>query len=179
MRYVRDAKTFMSTKAVRLRPTVELADTASAIVAELEASLRELLPACQIEHIGATSLPDGLTKGDVDVNIRASQGDFPVVVETLRGHFSVAQPHNWTESYASFVDSSRTLPVGLQVTVLGSPDDFLVPLRDLMRRDAELRHEYDRLKRDAVHLGPDGYWRAKNTLLTEIRDQIARSRSAQ
>jgi GrpB-like predicted nucleotidyltransferase (UPF0157 family) len=113
-------------------------------------------------------MPDGVTKGDVDVNIRVSQDEFPRTVETLCRHFPVVQRHNWTESYASFADSSRTLPVGLQVTVLGSPDDFLVPLRDLMRRDAELRHEYDRVKRDAAHLGPDGYWAAKNAFLTEV-----------
>jgi GrpB-like predicted nucleotidyltransferase (UPF0157 family) len=169
----------MLTKPVRLRSIVELADTAKAIVAELETSLRELVPAGQIEHIGATAMPHGLTKGDVDVNIRVLQDDFPRTLETLRSHFPVAQPQNWTESYASFSDPSRALPVGLQVTVLGSPDDFLVPLRDLMRRDAELRHEYDRVKRDAAHLGPDGYWKAKDAFLTEIRHQIARSRSAQ
>jgi hypothetical protein len=48
-----------------------------------------------------------------------------------------------------------------------------------MRTDAALRHEYDRCKREAASLGPDGYWAAKNAFLTEIRGQIARSRSAQ
>jgi GrpB-like predicted nucleotidyltransferase (UPF0157 family) len=164
---------------VILQPVENLAAAVDEVVVKLEKSLRALLPTCQIEHIGATSMPDGLTKGDVDINIRVSQDDFPRTVETLRNHFPVAQAHNWTESFASFSDTSLALPVGLQVTVLGSPDDFLVPLRDLMRRDAELRHRYDRVKRDAASLGADGYWAAKNALLTEIRAQMARSRSAQ
>jgi GrpB-like predicted nucleotidyltransferase (UPF0157 family) len=169
----------MASTPVRLRSTSELVGIADQIVAELEASLRGVLPACQAEHIGATSMPDGVTKGDVDVNFRASRDDFSHAVEALRGMFPVAQPDNWTSTYASFSDPHRALPVGLQVTVIGSPDDFLVPLRDLMRTDAALRHEYDRVKREAASLGPDGYWAAKNAFLSELRAQMARSRPSQ
>src|SRR5262249_28551020 len=149
------AQSAWATEPVTLTPTTELVAAADEIVAELEASLRELLPGCRVEHIGATALPDGMTKGDVDINIRVSEEEFPRTVETLHRQFPMAQPHNWTESFASFSDTSRALPVGLQVTVLGSRDDFLVPLRDLMRRDAALRERYDRVKRDAAHLGAD------------------------
>ncbi len=137
------------------------------------------MPDCQIEHIGATSLPDGVTKGDVDVNIRVPAARFAEAVEILGRRYDVAQPDNWSETFASFADPARALPVGLQVTVIGSHDDFLVPLRDLMRTDADLRHEYERCKRDAAGLGPDGYWAAKNELLTRVRAQIARSRPSQ
>ena len=137
------------------------------------------MPGCEIEHIGATSLPDGVTKGDVDLNIRVPAERFSETVETLGRRLQVAQPGNWSETFASFSDPSRALPVGLQVTVIGSKDDFLVPLRDLMRADADLRHEYERCKRDAAELGPDGYWAAKNEMLTRIRAQMARSRPSQ
>jgi GrpB-like predicted nucleotidyltransferase (UPF0157 family)/predicted kinase len=164
---------------VVLTPTNELVAIADEIVAELEKLLCELVPACQVEHIGATSMPDGVTKGDVDVNVRVSADDFPHAVEALRGMFRVAQPDNWTSTFASFSDPHHALPVGLQLTVIGSSDDFLVALRELMRTDAALRHEYDRRKREAASLGPDGYWAAKNALLTELRGQIARSRPSQ
>ena len=124
-------------------------------------------------------MPDGLTKGDVDLSLQVSASGFDAAVETLREHFDVAQPHNWTATYASFSDESRALPVGLQVAVIGSPDDFLVALRDLMRSDASLLHEYDSVKREAAALGPDGYWAAKNAFLEPIVAQIARSRSSQ
>jgi GrpB-like predicted nucleotidyltransferase (UPF0157 family)/predicted kinase len=157
-----------NTDPVMLRPTAELVAIADEIVAELEVMLRELLPASHIEHIGATSMPNGVTKGDVDINIRVSSDDFPHAVEALREILPIAQPDNWTETFASFSDASRSLPVGLQVTVIGSSDDFLVPLRDLMRRYADLRHEYERLKRDTAGLGPDAYWRAKNAFFTQV-----------
>jgi GrpB-like predicted nucleotidyltransferase (UPF0157 family) len=148
---------------------VEIAPLAESVVADVESSLRELLPDCQIEHIGATSLPDGVTKGDVDINIRVPARSFGETVDTLRRRFAVAQPGNWSETFASFSDPSRALPLGLQVTVIGSPHDFLVPLRDLMRANTELRHEYERCKRDAAALGPDGYWAAKDEFLSRVR----------
>jgi GrpB-like predicted nucleotidyltransferase (UPF0157 family)/predicted kinase len=178
--WIRDQSDW-AVEPVMLTPVGKVAAVADKIVADFEKLLRPLLPRCGIEHVGATAMPDGVTKGDVDINIRVLPDDFGLVVDALRhrGGFQDAQPHNWSESYASFSDASRVLPVGLQVTVAGSPDDFLVPLRDLMRRDAELRRQYDRVKRDAAPLGPDGYWAAKNAFLTEVRAQMARSRSAQ
>jgi GrpB-like predicted nucleotidyltransferase (UPF0157 family) len=165
--------------AVELRPVTALVADAEAVVAELAGLLRELLSDCEIAHVGATSMPDGVTKGDIDLNIRVPADRFDETVDVLRGRFDIAQPHNWTSTYASFSDPSRALPVGLQVTVIGSADDFLVPLRDLMRADAQLRQDYDRVKRDAAALGPDGYWAAKNAFLEPIVAQIARSRSTQ
>ena len=82
-------------------------DTAAATANTSAVILEELLPNGQIEHIGATSMPDGITKGDVDINIRVSPNEFPRTVETLRGLFPVAQPDNWTESFASFSDTSK------------------------------------------------------------------------
>lgn len=153
---------------VRLRPVSEVAPLAGEIVAEVATELRELVPDCNIEHIGATALPDGVTKGDVDVNIRVPSSSFGRAVEMLTAQFAVAQPQNWTQTYASFSDPDRALPLGLQVTVIGSPDDFLVKLRDLMRNDPLLRRDYDRCKTLAAQLGGRGYWEAKNRMLQDF-----------
>src|SRR5207302_11291643 len=131
------------------------------IVAEVANELRALLPDCDVEHIGATALPDGVTKGDVDVNIRVTASNFERAIELLTAQFAVAQPQNWTPTYASFSDADRALPLGLQVTVIGSPDDFLVKLRDLMLSDPSLRRDYNRCKTQAAQLGGRGYWEAK------------------
>jgi GrpB-like predicted nucleotidyltransferase (UPF0157 family) len=120
-------------------------------------------------------MPDGLTKGDVDINIRVKAEVFGATVGALQSRFAVAQPENWTDTFASFADHRRELPLGLQVTVIGSADDFLVPLRDLLRTDPILRREYDRLKEQAAPLGAAPYWAMKDemlrNLLRRIRDQ--------
>jgi len=156
---------------VRLRQVSEVAPLADKIVAEIATELHALLPDCEVEHIGATALPDGVTKGDVDVNIRVPASSIGRAVELLTARFAVAQPQNWTPTYASFSDPDRALPLGVQVTVIGSPDDFLVMLRDLMRTDPALRHDYDRCKRRAAQLGRGGYWEAKNRMLQDLLRQ--------
>jgi len=167
--WIRD-ESYWAAEAVVLTAVEKLTPVAQKVVTDFEKLLRALLPRCRIEHVGATAMPDGVTKGDVDINIRVLSDDFGLVVDALRhrGGFQEAQPRNWSETFASFSDVSRALPVGLHVTVARSPDDFLVPLRDLMLRDESLRRQYDRVKREAASLGPDGYWAAKNAFLTDV-----------
>lgn len=163
-----------SSDPVRLRPVAEVASQANTIVAQVVAELKVLLPDIIIEHIGATALPDGVTKGDVDVNLRVPAPDFVRTVEVLSGQFTIAQPENWTPTFASFSDPSRALPLGLQVTVVDSREDFLVHLRELMRVDVSLRNEYQRCKVQSAALGARGYWEAKNRMLQEV---LGRGRS--
>ena len=123
----------MTEQPLELRPVDSVAGEVERVLAELRRELSTLAPGVCAEHIGATSMPDGVTKGDVDVNLRVERDRFDRVVRSLSDRFVVAQPQNWTGTYASFSDIRSGLPIGIQVTVEGSEDDFLVELRDRMR----------------------------------------------
>ena len=122
----------------------------------------------EVHHIGATAMPFGHTKSDVDVNVRVEQAAFTTQVDALRGRFDVAQHENWTPTFASFSTDGYALPLGIQVTVIGSADDFLLALRDRMLADPDLLREYDELKLRAAPHGDDAYWEAKNAFLREL-----------
>jgi GrpB-like predicted nucleotidyltransferase (UPF0157 family)/GNAT superfamily N-acetyltransferase len=147
---------------IELRPVEDLIGDVEAVVSDLRGELGALLPGVDVAHIGATSMPDGVTKGDVDVNLRVESDRFDDVVETLSGRFDAAQPQHWTGTFASFSDTRRGLPLGIQVTVTGSDADVLVDLRDRMRADPALRQEYDAIKRANAPSGREAYWQAKN-----------------
>jgi GNAT superfamily N-acetyltransferase len=153
---------------VEVRPVQELTRSIERVLDTVGRELPRLVPGVTVEHVGATSLPDGVTKGDVDVNVRVGPKRFGEVVAALSRRFEVAQPHHWTATYASFADRLE-LPLGIQVTVEGSDDDFLVPLRDRLLDDAPLRRAYDEVKRAAAPAGSDAYWRAKNDFLRGLR----------
>jgi GrpB-like predicted nucleotidyltransferase (UPF0157 family) len=142
----------------------------ASVLEELGSDLDQLIPGVNVDHIGATSLPDGFTKGDVDVNVRVSGHQFDPVVARLSEQFDIAQPQNWTATYASFTDDRRALPVGIQVTIRGSEADFLIRLRDRLRHDAQTRRDYNRIKCQTAPAGPDSYWRAKNDFLRRLLD---------
>jgi GrpB-like predicted nucleotidyltransferase (UPF0157 family) len=153
-------------------PLVDVADVvaaANAMVEEFGLVAKRWLPDAEVHHIGATALPTGLTKGDVDVNIRIDTDGFARAVEILRRHHEPAQEHNWTPTYASFKADAYPLPLGIQVTVIGSSDDFLLALRDAMLTRPAILDAYNECKRRAAALGPDAYWDAKDTFLRALR----------
>ena len=156
------------TDPVLLRPVVEVAGRGTEIAAQLADELSLLSATLDVQHVGATSLGAGITRGDVDLAVRVSPSAFAEVVAALKLRFVTAQPQNWTPTYASFTDQRWDLPVGLQVCVVGSPDDFLVALRDLFLREPTLRDSYESVKRQAAGDGPDAYWRAKDAFLREL-----------
>jgi len=145
-----------------------VAPVARRVVALFEREFADLLDDAEVHHIGATSLPAGHTKGDVDVNVRVDDARFPALVVSLAERLQVAQRENWSESFASFSADRYELPLGVQVTIIGSRDDFLLTLRDRMRADPSLLRRYDEVKLAAAAEGADEYWKAKDRLLREI-----------
>ena len=161
----------MSDEPLELRAVESLAGEVELVLAELRGELSTIAPDVCVEHIGATSMPDGITKGDVDVNLRVAAERFDSLVASLSARFDVAQPQNWSGTYASFSDARRGLPLGIQVTVTGSDDDFLVDLRDRMLENPDLRCRYDAVKRANASAGRDAYWHAKDDFLRRLRDR--------
>ena len=159
----------MTGERVPLLDVADVSPTASAVVAAFEADVSPLPGGAEIHHIGATALPSGHTKGDVDVNVRVDEAHFAALVEFFAARFAVAQPENWTPSFASFSAGGYALPLGIQVTAIGSPDDFLLALRDRMRADPELLRRYDELKVASAAGGAQAYWEAKDRFLQALR----------
>ena len=155
---------------VHLKPVSEVLPHAQRVVARAFARLGALLPHAELHHIGATALPRGVTKGDVDVLVRVSSAtEFVKAVAILREHFAIRQPANWTDHFASFGDDTGyELPLGVQLVVKGSADDFLLFLRDYFLRNTGALDEYNRLKAHHAHEGPEAYWKAKDTFLMKI-----------
>jgi GrpB-like predicted nucleotidyltransferase (UPF0157 family) len=159
--------------AVELRDVGELAETAARVVEQFRHSYASLLPGVEIHHIGATAMPFGHTKGDVDVNLRVAAPDFTNVVERFRRTCRIAQPENWTETFASFACEGYELPLGIQITQVHSENDFLLALRDRMRSDDALLRRYDDCKLSAATEGADAYWRAKDSFLRAVISSLS------
>ena len=146
----------------------EIAAAAKRVIEQFERDFANTLARAQVNHIGATSLPFGHTKGDVDVNVRVDKTQFPATVTALSERLAPAQPENWSESFASFSAEGYELPLGVQVTSIGSKDDFLLTLRNRMLADPSLLRRYDDVKVATASKGADAYWKAKDKLLREI-----------
>ena len=159
----------MIKEPVTLLDVAGVSPIATAVVAAFEADVDLLPGGAEIHHIGATALPSGHTKGDVDVNVRVDEAYFAALVDIFSARFAVTQPENWTSTFASFSAGGYALPLGIQLTVIGSSDDFLLALRDRMRADPELLRRYDELKVASAASGAQAYWEAKDRFLQALR----------
>jgi GrpB-like predicted nucleotidyltransferase (UPF0157 family) len=158
---------------VELRDVGELAEAADRLVERFQRAYSGLLPGVEIHHIGATAMPFGHTKGDVDLNLRVAAPDFTYVIEVLRRTCRVAQPENWTDTFASFACDGYELPLGIQLTQVDSESDFLLALRDRLRSDAALLRRYDDCKLRAAPHGAEEYWRAKDAFLESVLSALS------
>lgn len=156
-------------QSVILRPAAELMPQVELVVARVYARLQQLLPECEVEHVGATSIPGAITKGDIDVVVRVSPAAFGEAVDMLTAHFAVKQQSNWTSDFASFGDDSGYgLPVGIQLVAIGAEVDFITFLRNHLVANPEALAAYNQLKCEHAEAGPEAYWRAKNSFISEI-----------
>lgn len=80
---------------MELRPESEFRDAVVRAAERHGCRIRTQVPGAVIEHIGATSVPGALTKGDLDLLVRVTAKEFIPAREALASLYSVNQPENW------------------------------------------------------------------------------------
>lgn len=155
---------------IRIRPEKDLRPAVAAAFSAHRDRIRRALPTAEIEHVGSTSIPGALTKGDLDLLVRVDDERFQPAAQALLALYEVHQPENWTSTYASFTDSQADdPPVGVQLVVGGSPDDALFgPFRRAMIGDPELLAAYNELKRRYDGKDYDTYTDAKGEFIERV-----------
>ena len=154
---------------MELRLTDELTPLVESMLLPASSRVQRVVPGTEIHHVGATAVPGAVTKGDVDILLRVSPEQFPVVVAALSQEFEEKQRENWRSGFASFGDDDGyALPLRIQVVVRGSELDIFLYLRDFLLEHADALAEYNRLKTAHAGEGPHDYWEAKNAFLEGI-----------
>ncbi len=153
---------------VYFRKSQDFSEEVKVLFFQQKALLFRKLPFSDIQHIGGTAVPNLLTKGDLDINVRVSAADFSKTVEILKGLYEINQPENWSNSYASFKDNnSYILPVGIQVSVIDSTQDFFLKHRDALLNNPVLVDKFNQVKKAFEAKDMDDYRTAKRKFLEE------------
>ena len=158
---------------MKLTPVADLAGQIASTLESALGRLREVLPDAEIHHVGATSLPGAITKGDVDLVVRVDSDHLAAVLEQLSHNFGRKQPENWSSTFGSFGDDDGyDLPLGIQVVVRGAEEDIFLHQRDFLRDHREVLDKYNQVKSQHAADPADGYWRAKNAFFSELMKGI-------
>ena len=146
--------------------------SAADLYARVLAILRARLPAsADIRHIGATAIPDCLTKGDLDIVVRVMPEDFPAADAVLGGLNARNDGSIRTATFAAFCDEASAPPLGIQLTTIGGAcDDFHVFAQRMAARPERVAR-YNTLKRWHDGQPMDTYRAAKARFIAEILAQ--------
>lgn len=130
--------------------------------------IRTVLPEADIQHVGSTAIPDSLTQGDLDIQVRVPMDLFPLAVQRLGTLYHLNEGSIRTDTFAAFQDDTTAPPLGVQLSVIGSPEDFFWKLRDVFRTDPVLQRAYDALKQQYEGAPMDLYREAKAQFIEAV-----------
>ena len=131
----------------------------------------KLIPSADVQHIGSTSIPGSITKGDVDIQIRVSKGDFKTAIDKLKSIYDINQSENWNENFASFKDErSLGIDFGAQLTIANSKSDDFVKLRDVLNNNPKLLEEYNQMKLKYQGKSMEAYRKEKAEFFQRLRE---------
>ncbi|WP_129692259.1 GrpB family protein [Gottfriedia acidiceleris] len=130
--------------------------------------IKALLPEADVQHVGSTAIPNSLTKGDLDIQVRVIPEQFEKAVKALASVFELNEGSIKTDLFRAFKNDSIDSPIGLQLTIIDSDFDFFWKFRDLLLLNDEYRVEYDNLKRRFEGRGMDEYRECKNKFFEKL-----------
>lgn len=131
--------------------------------------IKNFISNADVQHIGSTAIPNSLTKGDVDIQVRISFTVFLPAVDALFNMYEINDGSIKTSEFRAFKDDSLSLPLGVQLTVFDSAFDFFWRLRDVLLQNDRDRIEYDQLKEKFEGKAMDVYQEAKSDFFNTIK----------
>ena len=125
----------------------------------------KLLPTARIEHIGASSIPGAVSKGDLDIFVGVQKSELELSVKALK-LLGFKEKQNTLRTPELCMLESKTADVAFQVVANGSMfEDFLI-FRDKMRKSPELVQQYNELKLSCTGW-PHNKYREKKSVFVE------------
>ena len=154
----------------RLTPDDRLArEAAERLFDEVKPVLDAILPpTAKVLHVGATSIPGCLTKGDLDIVVRVDPNDFAAAEATLAARFARNLGSTRTRDFAAFEDSCRTPHLGIQLTANGGVFDMFHRFTAALLADPALVQRYNALKLAQAGQPMDSYRTAKDAFIAQV-----------
>ncbi len=151
---------------VRFKLAKEFEKEIEKLFFEQKRRILKLLPLAKVKHIGSTSLPNTITKGDLDILVMVRSENFKMAVRKLKRIYKTNQLNNWDENFASFKNDK--LKFGLQLITPKDVIGFTKHTR-LFKRDPKLLKRYNRLKRKYEGKSMREYRRAKKQFFKKLK----------
>jgi GrpB-like predicted nucleotidyltransferase (UPF0157 family) len=158
-------------KVTSFKPSETFAAAANDEFERHRAKIAAAVPDADIHHVGGTSLPGALTKGDLDVQIRVTPERFADAASRLAELYAKSKTYAWDEGFAAFEAPAdgRSDPTAISVVAIGSAYDWCgAALWELLAANSALLRRYNELKTRHDGGSLEDYEEAKSVFFREL-----------
>ena len=142
---------------------------AQRVFESVRAEVNGLLPHARVEHVGASSVPGAISKGDVDVYVGVETHQHEAAICTLEANGYVIKPDTLrTASLCMLVTDKHDCDVALQVVESGSKFEMFLIFRDRLSTDEKLLGEYNRMKLESSGMDAEDYRLRKSKFIESV-----------
>ncbi|MBM4950880.1 GrpB family protein [Vibrio parahaemolyticus] len=136
-----------------------------------ELQISALLPSAIIEHIGASSIPNAVSKGDLDILVGVNGNELEKAVKLLSTLGFNEKSDTLRTPELCMLESSSGEDVAFQVVANGSGFDLFVRFRDKLRESSELVQQYNELKMSCIGWAHEEYRQKKSAFIERVLGQ--------
>lgn len=134
--------------------------------------LQSLLPSAVIEHVGSSSIPMAISKGDLDIFVGVNYAELEDVVRVLCENGFSEKLNTMRTSELCMLESNAKDNVALQVVALGSKFEFFLTFRDRLRKSTVLVSQYNEIKKSCEGLSHQDYRVKKSKFIEQVLADI-------
>lgn len=136
---------------MKLLDAAQYQSFASTVFDDVAQDIAHWLPHARVEHVGASSIPGAISKGDLDVCVvvPAASHDSAVAALVSAG-YAIKQDTLRTPALCMLLSPRSDWDVALQVVAVGSEFEFFMRFRDALRANPDLVEQYNQIKLDAA-----------------------------
>ncbi len=116
------------------------------LFAAQRAFLMSVAPGVEVLHVGSTAFETGLSRGDLDIQVRVAPDEYAAALAAIAPHYVVNEAGYTSEDAASFKDDHLDPPVGIILTAVNGSADSLWCFRDTLSARPDLAAEYAAIK---------------------------------
>ena len=153
---------------IELRKTEEIAESLDSVLKHISSKCETLVPNARIEHIGSSSIPGALSKGDVDILVMVKADSFGGAKAALDSEFAHNPGMPPEENFVSYSGTHLGTDFGIQLAADLDDKFHFLELRDRLIASTELLEKYNRVKTEHADKSMTEYRKAKSDFIHEI-----------
>jgi len=154
---------------MKLKNYEEYSSHVEVLFTKLSRELRLVLPEARIEHIGSSSIPRSISKGDLDVFVGVDQVNFNDSLEKIKRIGFVEKVGTFrSNELCMLVTTKYDYDVAVQLVSNGSEFEDFLRFRNILRSSTDLVKQYNEVKLLAENLDENEYRKNKSDFIFHV-----------